>query len=483
MNKAQLVKELIKIFGEDSVLHHVEDIMVYEYDFSIDSNRPEAVVLPRNTEQISQLMDLCEKNKIPVVPRGAGTGLNGGSIPVRGGIVVSLARMKKLVKHEPKNRYAVVEPGMVNIDLSNEIASTGYFFAPDPASQRASTIGGNIALNSGGPHCLALGSTTNHILGLELVLPGGEVVKTGGAAPDRPGYDLTGFIVGSEGTLGIITEATVKTMKIPEAVQTFLALFHTIDEACEAVAQVIGAGIVPAALEMLDQVMIELIERAMHAGYPPDAGAVLLIEIDGLREELGDLQDTIIDICRRTGAFDVKYATSEEERQKLWKGRKSAAGALGQVAPNFYLHDGVVPRTKLPEVMHKVMEIGREYNLVVANIFHAGDGNLHPSLLFDAREPGILERVIEAGEKVLKLCVDVGGTITGEHGIGTEKQEYMTWIFSEADLETMRKVKDVFNPNDTANPWKVFPTRQSCGEISLKMRLLKSKPGMEEAWI
>jgi glycolate oxidase len=394
-----------------------------------------------------------------------------------------MARMKKMVKYEPKNRYAVVETGMVNWDLSTEIASSGYFFAPDPASQRASTIGGNIALNSGGPHCLAHGSTTNHILGLEMVLPGGEIIKTGGPAPDRPGYDLTGFIVGSEGTLGIITEATVKVMKTPEAVQTFLALFRTIDEASAAVAGVIGTGIVPAALEMIDQIMVEIIENTIKAGYPPEAGAVLLIEIDGLKESLDELREEIIGVCQRNGAFEVKSATSEEERQKLWKGRKSAAGAIGQITNNFYLHDGVVPRTKLPQVMKRVMEVGAEYGFNIANIFHAGDGNLHPLLMFDARIPGVMERVIEAGEKILEVCVEAGGTISGEHGIGSEKQEYMTWIFSEADLETMRKVRDVFNPSETVNPWKVFPTRQGCGEISLKMRLLKAKPGMEEAWL
>jgi len=483
MEKKELITALNQIFEADSVLHDPVDLLLYEYDFSIDSARPEAVVIPRTTAQIAQLMALCEKEQIPVVPRGAGTGLSGGSIPVRGGVVVSMSRLKKLIKHDVPNRYALVQPGMVNFDLSAEIASTGYFFAPDPASQKASTIGGNLALNSGGPHCLAHGTTTNHILGTEIVLAGGEVVRTGSPTPDRPGYDLTGFIVGSEGTLGIVTEATVKLMKIPEAVQTFLALFETIEAASAAVAEVIGAGIVPAALEMLDQVMIQMVEKAMHVGYPPEAGAVLLIEVDGLSEGLDELTEEIIAICRRNGAFDVKYATSEEERVNLWKGRKSAAGALGQVAPNFYLHDGVVPRSKLPEVMRRVGEIGREYNLPIANIFHAGDGNLHPNILFDAREPGIMERVLEAGEKILHLCVEVGGTISGEHGIGTEKQEYMSWIFSEDDMETMRKVKSVFNPSDVVNPWKVFPTKHSCGEISLRMRILKAKPGMEEAWI
>ncbi len=483
MEKPELVAELLKIFGPEAVLHTPEDVMVYEFDFSIDSSLAEAVVTPSTTEQISKLMELAAREKIPVVPRGAGTGLSGGSIPVRGGVVVAMARMKHLLEYDSINRFAVVQPGHVNLDLSIEISPSGYYFAPDPASQKASTIGGNIALNAGGPHCLAYGTTTNHILGLEVVLPGGEVVRMGSPAPDRPGYDLTGFNVGSEGTLGIVTEATVKVLKSPEAVRTFLALFDDVETASEAVSAVIGAGIVPAALEMLDQMTIRIVEEGLHAGYPENAGALLLIEIDGFRESLDEENDNIVRICRENGAFDIKTAQTEEERAKLWVGRKGAAGAFGRIAPNFYLHDGVVPRSKLPEVLRRIGELGREYDLPIANIFHAGDGNLHPNIIFDARVPGIMPRVIECGEKILHLCVEVGGTISGEHGIGTEKQEYMSWIFNEGDLEVMRRVKEVFNPEEIVNPWKVFPTKKSCGEISLKMRLLKSLPGMEEAWI
>lgn len=483
MDKKILVGELLKIFGPDAVLHTPEDLMVYEFDFSIDSHLPEAVVIPSTTEQISLLMALAARENIPVVPRGAGTGLSGGSIAVRGGIVVSMARMKRLLKFDRENRYAVVQPGHVNLELSTELAPYGYFFAPDPASQKASQLGGNIALNSGGPHCLAHGTTTNHVYGLQVVLPGGETVRMGGPAPDRPGYDLVGFNVGSEGTLGIVTEATVKVMKNPEAVRTFLALFHDIETASAAVSAVIGAGIIPAALEMLDQICVEIVEAGLQAGYPPEAGALLLIEIDGLKESLDELNDNIVRICQENGAFDIKTAETEEARMKLWAGRKGVAGAFGRIAPNFYLHDGVVPRSKLPEVLRRIGEFGREYDLVIANVFHAGDGNLHPNIVFDARVPGVMERVIECGEKILHLCVEVGGTISGEHGIGTEKQEYMSWIFSEDDLEVMKRLKQVFNPEDIVNPWKVFPTRQSCGEISLKMRILKSKPGMEEAWI
>ncbi len=483
MDKKALVAELIAIFGPEAVLHTPEDIMVYEYDFSIDSHLPEAVVIPSTTAQISKLMALAARENIPITPRGAGTGLSGGSIAVRGGVVVSMARLKNLLHFDPANRYAVAQPGHVNYELSAEIHDSGYYFAPDPASQKASTLGGNIALNSGGPHCLAYGTTTNHILGLEVVLPGGEVVRMGSPAPDRPGYDLTGFNVGSEGTLGIVTEATVKLLRSPEAVRTFLALFPDVETASLAVSAVIGSGVVPAALEMLDQVMIKIIEEGLHAGYPPEAGAVLLIEIDGLKESLDELNDKIVQICRENGAFDIKSASDEETRTKLWYGRKSAAGAIGRLAPNFYLHDGVVPRSKLPYVLRRITEIGQEYDLLIANIFHAGDGNLHPNIVFDARIPGMIEKVMECGEKILHLCVEVGGTISGEHGIGTEKQEYMSWIFSEDDLEVMRRVKHVFNPDDIVNPWKVFPTKKSCGEMSLKMRILKSKPGMEEAWI
>jgi glycolate oxidase len=483
MDKQALVEELLRIFGTDGVLYEPGDLLVYEYDFSLDTHLPEAVVFPSTTAQIAALMELCQAHDIPVTPRGAGTGLSGGSVAVRGGIVVALARMKKLLKTDFPNRYAVVQPGHVNLDLSTEISPAGYFFAPDPASQKASTIGGNLALNAGGPHCLAYGTTTNHILGLELVTPGGETVRLGSPAPDRPGYDLTGFVVGSEGTLGIVTEATVKIMKKPEAISTFLTLFDGVESASEAVSGVIGAGIVPAALEMMDQVTLRMIEEAMQAGYPPEAGAVLLIEIDGLKESLDELQETIVGICREKGAFDVKVATTETARAKLWAGRKGAAGAFGRMAPNFYLHDGVVPRSKLPYVLREISEIGREYNLVIANLFHAGDGNLHPNIVFDARVPGIMPRVMEAGEKILKLCVDVGGTLSGEHGIGTEKNEYLGWIFSEDDMDTMRRVKSVFDPSGLVNPWKVFPTRPGCGEISLKMRVLKALPNMDEAWI
>ncbi len=483
MDKQALVAELFKIFGPDGVLHTPEDVLVYQYDFSLDLSLPEAVVFPSTTAQLSALLRLATRENVPITPRGAGTGLSGGAIPVRGGVVVAMARMKHLLKLDVPNRYAVVQPGHVNLDLSTEIAPSGYFFAPDPASQKASTIGGNIALNAGGPHCLAYGTTTNHILGLEMVLPDGETVRLGGSAPDRPGYDLTGFVVGSEGTLGIITEATVKIMKQPEAVKTFLALFEDVGAASDAVSAVIGAGIVPAALEMMDQMTIRIVEEGLQAGYPPEAGAVLLIEVDGLKESLDELTETIIKICETNGAFDVKYATTEEARTKLWAGRKGAAGAFGRVAPNFYLHDGVVPRSKLPEVLRRIGEISKEYDLPIANLFHAGDGNLHPNILFDMRVPGIMPRVMEAGEKILHLCVEVGGTISGEHGIGTEKQEYMSWIFSEADLDTMKKVKEIFNPNEILNPWKVFPTKKSCGEMSLKMRLVKAIPGMEDAWI
>ncbi len=483
MEKQALVAELLKIFGPDGVLYTEGDIMVYEYDFSLDKSLPEAVVFPSTTEQLSMLLALAAREKVPVTPRGAGTGLSGGAIAVRGGVVVAMARMKHLLKLDIANRFAVVQPGHVNLELSNEIAPTGYFFAPDPASQKASTIGGNIALNAGGPHCLAYGTTTNHILGLEIVIPGGDTIKLGGPVADRPGYDLTGFVVGSEGTLGIVTEATVKIMKQPEGVSTFLALFEDIGAASDAVSAIIGAGIVPAALEMMDQITIRIVEEGLHAGYPPEAGAVLLIEVDGLKESLAELTETIIGICRECKAFEVKHATTEEARMKLWAGRKGAAGAFGRAAPNFYLHDGVVPRSKLPEVLRRIAEIGIEYNLPIANLFHAGDGNLHPNILFDMREPNIMPRVLEAGEKILHLCVEVGGTISGEHGIGTEKQEYMSWIFSEDDLDTMRKVKEVFNPDEIVNPWKVFPTRKSCGEISLKMRLLKALPNMDEAWL
>ena len=487
LSKAQLIDALLAIFGTKGMLYKPDDMLVYEFDASIDNHLPEAVVFPSNTEQVAALMRLADRYDVPVTPRGAGTGLSGGTIAARGGIVVAMARMKRIIEIDIANRCAVVEPGVVNLDLSVAAAPYGYFYAPDPASQKASTIGGNVALNAGGPHCLAYGVTTNHVLGVEVVVPGGEIIMLGGKEPDRPGYDLTGFVVGSEGTLGIVTKVIVRLTHQPEGVRTFLASFRTIDDASATVSDIIGHGIIPAALEMMDQVMVQAIEAAFHAGYPEGAGAVLLIEVDGLRESLDDVSDPIMDICRVHGCLTIAAAADEAERARLWAGRKGAAGAFGRIAPNFYLHDAVVPRSKLPRVLHDIMEVGKKHDLIIANVFHAGDGNLHPNISFDMRVPGELEKVIAAGEEILRICIDAGGVLSGEHGIGTEKQEYMAWLYSKDDMNLQRRVKEAFNPRDLVNPWKVFPTRANCGEMGLKERVIRGLPtgipGLEDAWV
>jgi glycolate oxidase len=359
------------------------------------------------------------------------------------------------------NRCAVVQPGVVNLELSKVAEPYGLFFAPDPSSQKASTIGGNIANNAGGPHCLSLGATVNHILGVEVVLHDGSVMRLGGKSPDGPGLDLTGLVVGSEGTLGVVTEATVRLLPLPEAVRTALALFGSVQAASEAVSALIGRGVVPSALEMMDKLALSAIEAAFHAGYPPEAGAVLLVEVDGLLEQVEAQAAVVDEVCRGAGAIDIRLAASDEDRARLWAARKGAASAMGRIAPNYYLHDAVVPRTRLPDILAKVIEIGRRYDLPIANLFHAGDGNLHPMILFDVRQPGILDRVLAAGQEILSRCIEAGGTITGEHGVGMEKQAVMPLIFSPEDLDVMRRVRTAIDPSGNFNPDKVLPSLDS----------------------
>jgi glycolate oxidase len=359
---------------------------------------------------------------------------------------------------------------MVNLDVSTAVEPDGYFFAPDPSSQKASTIGGNVGTNAGGPHCLAHGVTVNHVLGLEVVLPDGEINWLGGAAPDQTGYDLVGLMVGSEGTLGVATSVMLRLMRQPEAVRTFLAIFDGVDSASASVSEIIGAGIVPAALELMDRTALRAIEAAYQAGYPPEAGAVLLIEIDGLVESLDQAQPRLEAICRAHGAISFQAAADAQARAKLWAARKGAASAMGRLAPNYYLHDAVVARSKLPGVLRKVIAVGEAYDLPVANLFHAGDGNLHPMIMFDRRQPGVMERVMAAGREMLQACVDAGGTISGEHGIGVEKNQFMPWIFSSDDLEVMNRVRAAFDPTGRMNPGKVLPTGAPCGDVSAHPR-------------
>ena len=456
MNRGAL-EQLRKAVGRDHVVAEHDDLVIFERDASITGALPDAIVFPANTGEVALVMRIAQAHGLPVVPRGAGTGLSGGAVTLRGGIALSLARMHRILEIDARSRTAMVEPGVVNADLSLEAARLGLFYAPDPSSQKACTIGGNVAENSGGPHCLYYGVTTNHIVGMEVVLADGSVHWVGGDDPDRPGLDLLGVLVGSEGTMAVITRIQVRLLALPEAVQTLMAAFPTIETASLAVSDVIGHGIVPAALEMMDETTVGAVEAHYHAGYPTNAGAVLLVEVDGLAESAKELMEQVRRILERNEAFSVRLAADAAERELLWAGRKGAIGALGRIKPNYYLHDGVVPRTRLPEVLRRVGEIGSHYRLPVANVFHAGDGNLHPNILFDLREPGTLARVEMAGEEMLRACIEAGGTLSGEHGIGLEKNAFMPWIYSPDDLDAMHRVKDVLDPRGSLNPGKIFP--------------------------
>ena len=460
-----LETELQQIVGANAVLTSAEDRMLYEYDGSVERATPEAVVFPATTEEVARLVRWANENNFVIVPRGAGTGLSGGAIPIAGGLVMGFSRMKKILEIDIPNLRAVVEPGVVNLDLSAATSPSGYYFAPDPSSQRACTLGGNVAENAGGPHTLAYGVTTNHVLGLEVVLPDGEIIHTGGRVFDCPGYDLTGLFVGSEGTLGIVTKIIVRLTRLPETVKTLLAVYDTVDAAAETVAEITQRAITPAALEMMDQVCLQAVEDYIHAGYPLDAAAVLLIELEGLKEQVETQAGQIGEVCRERGARSVRVAQSEAERQKLWAGRKGAFGALGRIAPSFYVQDGVIPRTKIVETLRFIREVGDRLGLKVANVFHAGDGNIHPNILYDARDRDQNRRVVEAGAEILAFCVSLGGSITGEHGVGMEKNDLMPLLFSEDDLTVMGKLKSVFNPAGRFNPSKVFPTTKACGEV------------------
>jgi glycolate oxidase len=483
MDRANLIERLERIVGSNGVFHRPSDLLVYEYDGSVegavDTALPAAVVLPTTTEQVAAIVQLANQAELSVTARGAGTGLSGGAVARTGGIIVSMTRMDRIIEIDREDRTALVEPGVVNLELSETTIPGGYFFAPDPSSQRACTIGGNVAENSGGPHCLKYGVMTNHVLGLEVVLPDGRVVWIGGRAGGGAGYDLTAAMVGSEGMLGIVTKALVRLTPLPEATLVLVAAFADIESASYAVSRVIAAGIVPAALEMMDDVTIQAVEPAYHAGYPMDAGAVLLIEIDGYAEDVSAVQDEIVEICRQAGATMIRLATDKAERDLLWKGRKMAFGAMGRLAPNNYLHDTVVPRSKLPATLHRVKEVSRSYKMPIANVFHAGDGNLHPLILFDRREKGAMERVLEASKEILNYCVEVGGALSGEHGIGTEKREYMTMVYSADDLAAMAGLKNSFDPVGRFNPEKVFPKGYMCGEVrALRMQMMAQKLGI-----
>ncbi|MGQ9625937.1 MAG: FAD-binding oxidoreductase [Anaerolineae bacterium] len=456
MLKENIIQELQTIVGEENVLTAPEELFLYEYDASLNRAQPEAVVLPGTAEEVAQVVKLCYREGIPFTPRGAGTNLSGGSVPIKGGVVIVTNRLNRVLEIDIPNQRAVVEPGIFNLDLQRALAKHGYLYAPDPASQKVSTMGGNVAENSGGPHCLKYGVTTNHVLGLEVVLPNGEIVHLGGKALDIPGYDLVGLMVGSEGTLGIVTKITVRIMRQPEAVKTMLVIFDDLETAGKAVSGIIAAGIIPATLEMMDNVTIKAVEKAVKAGYPLDAEAVLIIELDGLKDDMERVAGEILEICRAVGAREVKMARTPAERDQLWAGRRGAFGAVGSVHP-YLVCDGTVPRTKLPEVLRKVAKIGEKYGLEIANVFHAGDGNLHPLILFDARDKEQEELVLRAGAEILAVCAEAGGTISGEHGIGIDKIQAMSLIFSPAEISAMRLAKEVFDPKNLCNPGKVLP--------------------------
>ena len=463
MSNSELIRDLVAVVGEPNVVHRPEDLIVFEYDGSVDRALPTVVVLPRTTVEVSDVVKAAAAHDVPVVARGAGTGLSGGAIAEHGGIVVALTRMTSILEIDEANRLAVVEPGVVNIDLSTAASKYGLYYAPDPSSQKACTIGGNVAENSGGPHCLAYGVTTNHVLGMEVVLADGSVHWFGGKTREAPGYDLRGIMIGSEGTLGIVTKIVVRLLKAPESVKTLLAVFRTVEDASSAVSGIIGAGIVPAAIEMMDAMCIRAAEASMNAGYPEEAGAVLLVEVDGLREEVEDEAQEIANVCRSYEPMEILTATSSDERERLWAARKGVIGALGWLAPNYYLVDGTVPRTKLMEVLREVERVAEESGLPIANLLHAGDGNLHPLILFDERKPGDTERALEAGGKILEICLDAGGVLSGEHGIGLEKQEYMPLMFSQEDMDAMANLKPAFGSGEMFNPGKIFPTGASHG--------------------
>ena len=461
----KLVRELEEALGKDAVLWKTEDLMLYEYDGSVEQARPEYVVFPRSTRDVVQIMLLANRFQVPLVGRGAGTGLSGGALARHGGILLVFSRMNRILELDFENQRAVVQPGVVNLDLTRAVEHAGLYFAPDPSSQKACTIGGNVAENAGGPHTLAYGVTANHVTGLELVLPEGDVVRIGGKVTDSPGYDLTGLLVGSEGTLAIVTEVTVKLTRLPEAVKTLLAVYDAVDDATETVAEMTARGITPAACEMLDGWMLRAVEDFVHAGFPTDSAAVLLIEVEGLREGVEAQADEISEVCRLHHAREVRVARDARERDLLWKGRKNAFGAIGRLSPTYYVQDGVIPRTKLPATLRRIDEIGKTYGFRIGNIFHAGDGNLHPIILFDARDKEQFDRAVAASNEIMKFCVEMGGALTGEHGVGMEKNELMPLMFSEADLNLMRRVRDCFNPAGLLNPGKILPLGKGCGEI------------------
>ena len=461
---AQVLGPLREIVGAENLLTSASERIVYECDgFVVEKNSPDAVVFPTSTDQVARIVQACNEADIPFLPRGAGTSLAGGCLPVGGGVMIVLTKMKEILEINLRDHYAVVQPGVVNVWLTQALSGSGYHYAPDPSSQSACTIGGNVATNSGGPHTLKYGVTVNHVLGVEAVLADGSIAMIGGPAGEMPGPDLVGAMVGSEGTLAIVTRVWVRLTRDPQGYRTMLGIFESVDDATHAISAIIGAGMIPAALEMMDQGILVALEEAFQFGFPLDAEAILLIEVDGLEAGLDTQRDDIIRHCEEAGAREVRMAADQQERLKLWKCRKQAFGAIGRLSSSFCTQDGVVPRTQLPNIFKKIQETSEKYDIRIVNVFHAGDGNLHPILLFDERDPDQVKKVMEASGEILEACLEAGGSVTGEHGIGVEKIRYMNKMFRDSDLQAMRQLRDAFNPDNRLSPDKMLPTAGACG--------------------
>ncbi|BFM40922.1 glycolate oxidase subunit GlcD [Synechocystis sp. LKSZ1] len=463
-----LLPQLEKIVGPDGVIKRKDELLTYECDgLTGYRQRPAVAVLPRTTEQVAAIVRLCHEQKISWVARGAGTGLSGGALPLEHGLLIVTTRMREILSIDLENQRIVVQPGVINNWVTQAVSGAGFYYAPDPSSQIICSIGGNIAENSGGVHCLKYGVTTNHVLGLKLVTPDGDIVEVGGYLPEMPGYDLTGLFVGSEGTLGIATEITLKILKTPESICVVLADFMSLEATAQSVADIIAAGIIPAGMEIMDNFSINAVEDVVATGcYPRDATAILLVELDGLPAEVQANKAKVAAICRQNQARSITTANDAETRFKLWKGRKAAFAAAGKLSPSYFVQDGVVPRTQLVQILQDIEQLSQKYGFPIANVFHAGDGNLHPLILYNHHIPGEWERVEELGGEILKRCVALGGSLSGEHGIGTDKNNFMPAMFNETDLETMAWIRYCFNPDNLANPGKLFPTPRSCGEVA-----------------
>lgn len=467
--KRRFGEKLLEIVGSEGVISSDDELIAYDSD-ALTGYRvvPVFVVLPRTSREVSRVIKLCYGEDVPYVPRGAGTGLSGGALPDEEGIVISLARMNRILDVDIPNERVVVEPGVVNISVTNAVSAEGYYYAPDPSSQIVCTIGGNVAENSGGVHCLKYGVTTNHVLGLEIVLPDGEIIEVGGKTLDQPGYDLTGLVVGSEGLLGIVTKITLGIVKKPEAVKTLFASFDRIEDAGASVSGITARGVIPAGMEIMDSLCIRAVEEAVGAGYPVDAGAILLVELDGPQAEVDAQMPIVEEVLKEHNAIQIKVARDAKERDLFWKGRKNAFPAMGRVSSDYYVQDGVIPRSKLAEVLGHIGELSKKYGLKVGNVFHAGDGNLHPLVLYDSGKEGEYEKTLELAGEILKVCVDSGGSITGEHGVGHDKKRFLSLMFEESDLDTMNLVRCSFDLKGLCNPGKVFPTPRTCVETGTK---------------